>query len=126
MDIDPSPNRTTNVRNAAIVVVLALVVWLLPGAGTGTNLLSSLFGIILVAGLSFFAYRMYMEQRGSLFLLEDNTRAMLYGAVALFTITLVGTSRLWNTGGFGGLIWFALIGVAGYALVRAYRTWRAI
>ena len=45
---------------------------------------------------------------------SDARRATLYGAVAVATLTLTATSRLWQTG-TGEIVWFALLGGSAYA-----------
>ena len=116
------PDRNRHIRNVLIVVVLALAVWLLPGGDTGTNTVYSLLTVILTAGLIFFAYRLYMEHRATIFGLGDRQRGILYGAVALAGFALIATSKLWDEGGLGALIWFAMIGLAAYGM---YTVWRA-
>jgi len=111
-------------RNVGIILVLALLVWLLPQGATGAQTVSNLLSVIFLAGLAFFAYRMYMENRTALFDLPERSRVLLYGSVALLLITLTATSRMWNASGGFILLWFALIGLAvyGFAIVlRAYR-----
>ena len=116
------PDRAKNVRNVLIIVGLALVVWLLPGGDTGSNTIYNLLTVILTAGLLFFGYRLYMEHRATIFGLGDRTRGLLYGAIALAAFAIVATSRLWNEGGLGALIWFGLISLAAWGM---YRVWRA-
>ena len=57
------PDRNTNLRNVAIVLLLAVAVWQLPGGGTATNTISNVLGLIFAGGLVFLGYRMYMEHR---------------------------------------------------------------
>jgi hypothetical protein len=118
------PDRNTHFRNAAIVVLLAVAVWKLPGGGTTANVISNVLGIVFAGGLVFFGYRMYMEHRSSLFMLEDRTRGLLYASGVLATFALIGTRRLWDEGGIGVLIWLALLGAAAYGVVTVYRTSR--
>ena len=73
------PDRAKNVRNILIIVGLALVVWLLPGGDKGSNTIYNLLTVILTAGLLFFAYRLYMEHRATIFGLGDRTRASSTG-----------------------------------------------
>ena len=54
--------------------------WLLPGGDTGSNTIYNLLTVILTAGLLFFAYRLYMEHRATIFGLGDRQRGILYGA----------------------------------------------
>jgi hypothetical protein len=115
------PDRAKHIRNIVIIVGLALVVWLVPGGGTGSNTIYNLLTIILTAGLLFFGYRLYMEHRATIFGLGDNQRAILYGSLALASLALLATSRLWDAGGAGALIWFGLVALAVWGV---YRVWR--
>jgi len=116
------PDRAKHIRNVLIIIALALVVWLVPGGGTGSSTIYNLLTIILTAGLLFFGYRLYMEHRATIFGLGDNQRAVLYGSVAVATVALLATNRLWNNGGLGTLLWIALLALAGWGI---YRVWRA-
>jgi len=116
------PDRAKHIRNILIIVGLALVVWLVPGGGTGSSTIYNVLTIVLTAGLLFFGYRLYMEHRATIFGLGDNQRAVLYGSVAVATVALLATNRLWNNGGLGTLLWIALLGLAGWGI---YRVWRA-
>jgi hypothetical protein len=116
------PDRAKHLRNAVIVVVLAVLVWRLPGGGQASMTLSNLLSIIFVGGLFFFAYRMYMERRDVLMGMDERLRAVLYGSVAMATFALIATRRLWDAGGLGALLWLALLVGAGWGV---YTVWRA-
>ena len=118
------PDRNTHIRNFAIVIALALAVWLLPGGGTGAATIENIFSVLFIAGMFFFGYRTYMEHRTTLFSLEDRVRALLYGSIGLLALALVATRRLWDEGGLGVLVWLALIGAGVYGCVTVYRTSR--
>jgi hypothetical protein len=81
-------------------------------------------GLFFAGGLVFLGYRMYMEHRSSLFLLEDRVRALLYGSLVLIALALIATQRLWNKGGLGGLVWLMLLGAGAYGCVTVYRAAR--
>ena len=115
------PDRAKHIRNILIIVALALVVWLVPGGGTGSSTIYNVLTLILTAGLLFFGYRLYMENRATIFGLGDNQRAVLYGSVAIATVALLATNKLWDQGGLGALVWFALLSLAGWGI---YRVWR--
>jgi hypothetical protein len=115
------PDRATHIRNVLIIIALALVVWLVPGGGTGSSTIYNVLTIILTAGLLFFGYRLYMENRATIFGLGDNQRAVLYGSVTIATVALLATNKLWDQGGLGALVWFALLSLAGWGI---YRVWR--
>jgi hypothetical protein len=116
------PDRAKHIRNILIIVGLAVVVWLVPGGGTGSSTIYNLLTIILTAGLLFFGYRLYMENRATIFGLGDNQRAWLYGSLALASLAILATSRLWDQGGLGVLIWMLMLGLAVWGV---YRVWRA-
>jgi hypothetical protein len=118
------PDRNKLLRNFAILLLLTAAVWKLPGGGTATNTINNILGLLFAGGLVFFGYRMYMEHRSSLFMLEDKVRALLYGSLGLIALALVATERLWNDGGFGVLVWLALIGAGVYGCVTVYRASR--
>jgi hypothetical protein len=117
------PDRAKHIRNILIIVALAVVVWLVPGGGTGSATIYNLLTIVLTAGLLFFGYRLYMENRATIFGLGDNQRAILYGSVAAACVALLATNRLWNDGGLGALVWFALLALAGWGLYRVWKTY---
>jgi hypothetical protein len=118
------PDRNRHIRNILIIVVLALAVWLLPGGDTGSNTVYNLLTVILTAGLIFFAYRLYMEHRATIFGLGDRQRGILYGSVAAAGFALIATSKLWDEGGLGALLWFGLIGLAAYGMYTVWRTYQ--
>jgi hypothetical protein len=117
------PDRAKNIRNILIIIGLALIVWLVPGGGTGSSTIYNVLTIVLTAGLLFFGYRLYMEHRATIFGLGDNQRAWLYGSVGLAALALLATRRLWDGGGLGALIWCAMIGVAVWGVYRVWRTY---
>ena len=112
------------VRNVGIILVLALLVWLLPQGATAGQTVSNLLSIILLAGLVFFAYRMYMENRTALLDLPERQRLVLYGSVTLLVVTLTASSRMWHAAGGWVLLWFALVGLAVYGFATVLRAYR--
>lgn len=113
---------TKNVRNIAIVLALAAAVVLVPGAGIATSIFGVLLSLAFMAGMAWFASRLYLEHRMTLFALSDRLRAILYAAVAAAVMAIVAAPRLFATGGIGIVVWFALMGGACYAL---FAVWRA-
>jgi hypothetical protein len=118
------PDRGTHLRNIAIIVGLALAVWLVPGGGAASVTISNLLSIIFIGGLLFFGYRMYMEHRETIFGLPERNRGILYAAIALGTITLVATSRMWDAGGLGAMLWLAFMVLAIWGLYSVWRAYR--
>jgi hypothetical protein len=116
------PDRNKHLRNIAIIVLLAVIVWQVPGGGTASVTINNVLGVIFIGGLLFFGYRIYMEHRETIFGLEERQRGILYASVALGAITLVATQRMWDSGGLGAVLWLAFLCLAIWGL---YSTWRA-
>jgi hypothetical protein len=116
------PDRNKHLRNIAIILALAVAVWKIPGGGTASQTISNVFSVLFLAGMFFFGFRQYMEHRETLFGLEERQRGLLYGAFALLGFALIATSRLWNSGGLGAMLWLLMLGAAGWAM---YSVWRA-
>jgi hypothetical protein len=118
------PDRGTHLRNIAIVIVLAVVVWKLPGGGTASLAISNLLGLVFIGGLLFFGYRIYMENRETIYGLGERQRGILYASIALAGITLIATRRMWDAGGIGAILWLAFIGLAVWGLYAVWRSYR--
>ena len=116
------PDRNKHLRNIAIILLLAVAVWKLPGGGTASRTIENIFAVLFVAGMAFFGYRMYMEHRETIFSLGERQRGLMYGAIALAAFALIATRRLWDAGGLGAMLWLLMLGAAGWAL---YSVWRA-
>ena len=67
------PDTGKHLRNIAIVIVLAVVVWKVPGGGTASLAISNLLGLIFIGGL------------------------LLLAAIVTAVIIVI-----WSAGGFGG------------------------
>jgi hypothetical protein len=120
------PDRNTHLRNIAIILLLAVAVWQLPGGDTAAATVGNLLGVIFIGGILFFGYRMYMEHRDTIFGLEERQRGILYASLALAAISLIATRRMWDEGGLGAVIWllFMSLSLWGlYSVWRAYRTY---
>jgi hypothetical protein len=114
---------TQTVRNVAILLALAAVLMLAPGGGQAGDAVLEALVVAMFAALGFFAVRVYREHRTDLYGLGERNRTVLYLAVGLATLTLVATDRLWASGP-GTVVWFALIGLAAYAVWLVFRASR--
>ena len=118
------PDGRKHLRNIAIIVLLAVVVWQVPGGDRAGSTIANIISIIFVGGLLFFGFRMYMENRETIFGLEERQRGVLYAGGALIAITLVATRRMWDAGGLGAIVWLMMIGAGVYAIVGVWRAYR--
>jgi hypothetical protein len=103
-----------------VVMLVALVVVLLPGGGNALDVILTLLSISFLAAIAFLGYRMFRQYNIEIESLEPNMRLALYGSIGLAIITFVGTDRLFDAGGLGVLLWFALLALCSYGL---YWTW---
>ena len=117
--------RGKHIRNIAIILGLTLVVWLVPGGERASVTVSNLLTVIFVGGLLFFGFRLYMEHRETIFGLPERQRGILYAAIALATITIVATGRMWQDGGgLGAVLWLAFLALAVWGLITVWRAYR--
>jgi hypothetical protein len=121
---DVGPDAGKHLRNIAIIVVLALIVWLVPGGARAGLTVSNLLGLAFAAGFIFLGYRFYMEHREEFLGLEDRQRGILYASLALVAVALVGFSRMWATGG-GALLWLVMVALACWGAYSVFRAWKA-
>ncbi len=111
-------------RNVAIIVLLALVVWLVPGGGEGAALINQLLSSIFIVLMALGCGMLYRNFRGEIFSLGDTWRFALYAAVGIAIVTVAATGRLFDTGA-GAVLWFALIGGASYTLYLVWQRHRS-
>ncbi len=103
-----------------VVMLVALVIVVLPGGGNALDVILTLLSITFLAAIAFLGYRLYRQYSFDIETLEPNVRLALYGSIGLAVITFVGTNRLFDAGGLGVLLWFALLALCSYGL---YWTW---
>jgi hypothetical protein len=106
-------------RNILVIAVVALAVVAVPGGGEAADLVLAVISLAFLAVIGWFAARMYIENKLTLWSLTTAHRALLYGAVALAFSALVAAPRLWESG-LGTVAWFALLACAGAAV---YYVW---
>lgn len=109
----------TTIRNIAIIALIALAIVALPGGGSAADLVGAVISLTFVAAIAWFAARLYLSNKLTLWSLTTKHRALLYGAIAAAFMAIVGTSRLWETS-LGVIAWFALLGGAAFT---AYYVW---
>lgn len=103
-----------HIRNIAIVLALGAIVAVVPGGGTGADVVLAGVSVIFLAALAWVAGVYYREHRMTLFSLGHTRRALLYGSLAALAVTLTATDRLWHTSA-GRVAWLVLMGASLYA-----------
>jgi hypothetical protein len=111
-------------RNIAIIVLLGLVVWLVPGGGEGAALINQVLGAIFIVLMALGCGILYRRFRGEIFSLGDAWRFALYAAVGIAVVTVAASRRLFETGA-GAVLWFGLIGAASYTLYLVWQRHRS-
>jgi hypothetical protein len=113
----------TAARNVAILLALAAILMLAPGGGNASAAVLQALVIAMLGALAWLGMRLYREHRSDLYALGERNRGLLYACGGLTALTLTATDKLWATGP-GTLVWFALVGLAGYGAYYVFRTSR--
>jgi hypothetical protein len=111
-------SRTT-LRNVAIIALVALAVAVIPGGSATAELVLAIISLCFLAAIGFLGYRLYMENKFTLWSMSDQHRVLLYGGVTVATGTLIASDRLFNSG-LGTILWFALLGGSAFAVYHAW------
>jgi hypothetical protein len=104
-----------NVRNVLILLAVAAVIVVLPGGGTGAQVIVQAISLLFLAAFAWIALRMYREHHVALYALGDRRRALLYSAIGVAAVTWTAKGRLWATTS-GKIVWFALLAGAAYTV----------
>jgi drug/metabolite transporter (DMT)-like permease len=107
-----------------VIALVALLLVVLPGGGSALDVLLTALTIVFFAAIALLVARLYRQYRLDIETLEPNVRLALYGSLAIAVLTFTGTDRLFNTGGAGVLLWFALLALASYGLFWAWTRYR--
>ena len=110
--------------NWAIVALIALAIVVLPGGGPTLNVVMTLISIAFFAAIALFGYRLWHEQRFTLDSLSDRQRFVLYASVGVAFLNFTATSRLFNAGGLGVLVWLLLLGACSYGVMWVFVSYR--
>ncbi|HEX8084254.1 MAG TPA: hypothetical protein VF529_08185 [Solirubrobacteraceae bacterium] len=110
-------------RNIAIIVLIALAVWLVPGGGTAAGIVGALISIAFGVAIWFALVYVYRNFRTTIYSLGDQNRGLLYGGLAAILFLGASAERFFETA-LGTFVWFAVLGGAAYCLFAVFRTWR--
>ena len=110
--------------NFGLIALVALVLELLPGGGNLLDVLLTALTIAFFAAIALLVARMYRQYRLDIETLDSHIRLALYGSLAIAVLTFTATDRLFNSGGAGVIVWFALLALASYGLFWAWTHYR--
>lgn len=108
-----------------LIMLVALALVVLPGGGNALDVVLTLLTVIFFGSIAFLVYRLWRQYRFELDALDSNVRLVLYASPALALLTLTATSRLFDSGGGGVLLWFALLALASYGLFWVWTRYRS-
>ncbi|MDE3129705.1 MAG: hypothetical protein KGL16_01000 [Acidobacteriota bacterium] len=114
---------TTNVRNFAVIALIAAVIYALGSTGDfALSFLVTVISLAFLAALAWIAARLYREHRIDIDGLGLRRRAIVYVALGVAALALTGTARFTSTG-LGTVVWLIVLGGCAYAL---YAVWRSL
>ncbi|TMM18848.1 MAG: hypothetical protein E6F96_05140 [Actinobacteria bacterium] len=113
-------DRAKNLRNLAIVLLIAAAVFAIPGGGRAAKTFEAALFVVFGVAIGYLGLRMYREYRINLYGLGDRFRALLYGAIAVAGFAVLAQKRMWQTS-LGELVWFVLVGLVVYAVLAVIR-----
>ena len=107
-----------------VVMLIALALTVLPGGGAALDVVLTLLTIAFFAAIAFLVFRLHRQYRIELETLDSSLRLALYGSLALAVLTFTATDRLFDVGGAGVLLWFALLAAASYGIFWVWTRYR--
>jgi len=108
-----------NLRNAAIVMLLALLVAFAPHGGNVANAILTAITMGFLAGIAWTLFVLSRQNQLTLAALSDGRRAMLYGALGLIVLLIAGSDEMFASGG-GTLAWILLLGASVAAIWKVW------
>jgi hypothetical protein len=108
-----------NLRNAAIVMLLALIVAFAPAGGNAAEVVMTLITMAFLAAISWTLYVLARQNQLTLATLTDARRAILYGAFGMIALLIAGSDELFSSGG-GTVAWILLLAAS---LAAIWRIW---
>ena len=108
-----------NLRNAAIVMMLALVVAFAPAGGNAAEVVLTLITMAFLAAIAWTLYVLSRQHELTLAALSDGRRAIFYGALGMIALLVAGSDELFESGG-GTLAWVLLLAAS---IAAIWKVW---
>lgn len=109
-----------------IVALVALAFTVLPSGGPVLGAAAGMLTIAFFTVIAILGYRLYRQFGFELDTLDDRMRLVLYGSIGLALLTFCATSRLFDTGGAGAVVWLALLALCSYGVYWVWTQYRSI
>jgi hypothetical protein len=109
-----------NLRNVAIIALLAVPVAFLPGGGVAAQTVITALTMAFLATLGFAVWQLYRSNRLTFDTLPDDQRAVLLASVGILVLMVAGADELLGGGGFGAVLWVTLVACAVIAIVSVW------
>ena len=106
-------------RNAAIVMLLALAVAFVPGGGNVAEAVLTAITMGFLAAIAWTIFVLSRQNQLTLATLSDGRRAILYGALGLIALLIAGSDEMFSSG-VGTLAWILLLGAS---IAAIWRVW---
>jgi uncharacterized protein involved in cysteine biosynthesis len=113
--------RFKTLRNFGIVALVALLIALAPGGGTGLSVALWILTVAFFVSIALLGYRLYREYHFTIDSLSTLERTVAYCSIGLAFVVFTATNRLFDIGGGGVLIWIALLGACSYGIFWVWR-----
>ncbi len=108
-----------NVRNVAIVLLLALLVAFAPHGGNAADTILTAITMGFLAAIAWTLFVLSRQNQLTLAALSDGRRAILYGALGLIALLVAGSDKMFSSGG-GTLAWILLLGAS---IAAIWKVW---
>jgi hypothetical protein len=108
-----------NLQNAAIVMLLALVVAFAPAGGNAADAILTAITMGFLAAIAWTVFVLSRQNQLTLTAMSDGRRAVLYAALGMIALLIAGSDELFASGG-GTLVWILLLGAS---IAAIWRIW---
>ena len=103
-----------------IIALIALAFTVAPNGDATLSAVLTTLSIVFFVALALFAYRAYHQYSFTRESLSDRQTWVLYGAIGVALLNFTATSRLFNAGGLGVLVWLMILGACSYGVMWVY------
>ncbi len=107
-------------RNISIIALIAVAVAFLPGGGQAAEAAIAVLTMAFLATLGLAARQVYRDNRLTFDTLPDDQRAVLLGSLGVIVLMVAGADEMLGGGGFGAVLWVALVACAVLAIVGVW------